>query len=55
MKHITMLGNEYDRELEARVKRWIEEHNDEVIEIINIEYAQYGSMYSATVTYEERK
>ncbi|WP_202711526.1 hypothetical protein [Sporosalibacterium faouarense] len=55
MKHITMLENEYASGLKEKVETWIREHNDEILEIIDIEYEKYGGMLSATITYEEKK
>lgn len=54
MKHVTILENVYVSGLKEKVERWIEKNKDEILEIIDIEYQQYGSMYSATITYEEK-
>ena len=55
MKHVTLLENEYDSGLKAKVKSWLSGHRDDILELVNIEYNQYGSMFSATITYEEKK
>ncbi len=52
---MTLLENEYSSGLKEKVERWIYEHREEIIEIVDIEYEQYGSMFSATITYEEKK
>lgn len=55
MKHVTLLENEYGSDLKDKVQTWVDEHRDEILEIIDIEYEQYGGMYSATITYEENQ
>lgn len=55
MKHVTMMENGYGSGLKEKVQHWIDEHKDEIIEVVDIEYQQYGSMYSATITYEEKR
>ena len=55
MKHVTLLENEYGSGLKEKVQNWIDEHRDEIFEIVDIEYEQYGGMYSATITYEEKQ
>lgn len=40
--------------LEEKVNKWILENEDTLLEIIDIEYTQYGNIYLAIITYEER-
>ncbi|WP_425447955.1 hypothetical protein [Dethiothermospora halolimnae] len=55
MKHVTIVDNTDGNTLNDLINNWIEEHEEEILEVIDIDYQQYGSMYTATVTYEERK
>ncbi len=55
MKHVTLMENGDGSRLKGKVENWIDEHEDEIFEVVDIEYQQYGSMYSATITYEEKR
>lgn len=55
MKHVSIVRYEQEDELEALVNQWIQEHEEEILEIIDISYEQYGDLFTAVLTYEERK
>ena len=40
--------------LEDKVNEWIASNESSILEIIDIEYIQNGSICLATITYEER-
>lgn len=41
--------------LEEKVDEWIRENEEDILEIVDIEYTQEGSVYFAIVTYFERE
>ncbi|MBS4537074.1 hypothetical protein GOQ27_01290 [Clostridium sp. D2Q-11] len=55
MKHVTIVESREDQELlTQKIDLWIIEHEGDILEIIDIEYNNIGSMYMATITYDER-
>lgn len=54
MKHMYIV--DYDGStLRDKVNSWIIENEENILEIVDIEYTQEGSIYFAIVTYIERK
>lgn len=54
MKHMYIV--DYDGStLKEKVDQWIGENEESILEIVDIEYTQEGSIYFAIVTYIERK
>jgi len=41
--------------LTEKVQRWISENEEQILEIIDVEYSQHGNIFLATITFEERK
>ncbi len=54
MKHATIVEYNDGTGLEDKVESWIAESEQQILEIIDIEYSQHGNIYLATITYEER-
>lgn len=52
---MTFLEYEDGSGLKDKVANWVAENEEEILEIIDIEYSQHGNIYIATVTFEERK
>lgn len=55
MKHISMVDYGDGSSLEEKVNQWILSNEENLLEIIDIEYDQHGNMYIATITYLERE
>ncbi len=51
MKHAAFVDNENGLTLKERVAEWIRDNEDDILEIINIEYTQKGNIYVATISY----
>lgn len=51
MKHAAFVDNEDGLSLKERVAEWIRDNEDDILEIIDIEYSQKGNLYIATITY----
>ncbi|MCR2044641.1 hypothetical protein [Anaerosalibacter massiliensis] len=54
MKHMTIVDYSDGSNLKEKVYNWISENEEEILEIIDIEYENSGNIFYATVTYEER-
>ncbi|WP_236909827.1 hypothetical protein [Clostridium sp. Cult3] len=54
MKHVSMVDHYDGSSLEDKVNEWILENEENILEIIDIEYTQHGNVYLAIITYEER-
>lgn len=55
MKYMTILDYNDGSDVEDKVYKWIEDNEEEILEIISIEYENKGNIYFAIITYEERK
>ncbi|WP_236914284.1 hypothetical protein [Clostridium sp. Cult2] len=55
MKYISMVDYGDGSNLEEKVNEWILENEENLLEIIDIEYTQHGNVYLATITYLERE
>ena len=55
MKHATIVEYVDGSVLEDKVNEWIAENEQQILDIIDIEYSQHGNIYLATITYEERE
>ena len=55
MKYISMVDYNDGSSLKEKVDEWILENESYVKNIIDIEYTQYGNIYVAIITYEERE
>lgn len=53
MKHVSMVDHYDGSSLEDKVNEWILENEENILEIIDIEYTQHGNVYLAIITYEE--
>lgn len=51
MKHAAFVDQEDGLNLKEKVAEWIRENEECILEIIDIEYSQNGSIYIATITY----
>jgi hypothetical protein len=51
MKHTSFIQENSGSELESKVKKWIDENEDRILEIVDIEYSQNGNVYYVTITY----
>jgi low affinity Fe/Cu permease len=51
MKHAAFVQYDDDSKLKEKVEEWIRENEDNILEIVDIEYAQKDSIYIATITY----
>ncbi len=51
MKHAAFIQEGSGSELEEKVKKWIKENEDSILEVVNIEYRQNGNIYYATIAY----
>ncbi|SCG83120.1 hypothetical protein DW1_1549 [Proteiniborus sp. DW1] len=54
MKHMTILEYNDGSGLTDKVQRWVSENEDQILEIVDVEYSQHGNIFIATITYEER-
>lgn len=54
MKHMTLLEYDDGSGLKDKVNKWIGENEDNILEIIDIEYTQHGNLFMAMITFEER-
>ncbi len=54
MKHMTLLEYDDGSGLTDKVQRWVIENEEQILEIIDIEYSQHGNIFIATISYEER-
>lgn len=54
MKHMTIVNYNDGLALEDKVYKWIEDNEEEILEIIDVEYENRGNIYFAIITYEER-
>lgn len=54
MKHMTIVDYGDGSDLKEKVYDWISENEEEILEIIDIEYENSGNIFYATVTYKER-
>lgn len=55
MKHMTIVEYNDGSGLTEKVQRWISENEEQILEIIDVEYSQHGNIFLATITFEERK
>ncbi|MGF7056533.1 hypothetical protein [Brassicibacter mesophilus] len=55
MKHATIVEYNDGSGLEDKVNEWIAENEQQILDIIDVEYSQHGNIYLATITYEERE
>lgn len=51
MKHAAFVQYEDGSKLKEKVAEWIRENEEDILEIIDIEYTQRDSVYIATITY----
>jgi low affinity Fe/Cu permease len=51
MKHAAFVQYDDDTKLKEKVEEWIRENEDNILEIVDIEYTQRDSIYIATITY----
>lgn len=51
MKHAAFVQYDDDSKLKEKVEEWIRENEDNILEIVDIEYTQKDSIYIATITY----
>jgi uncharacterized membrane protein YgaE (UPF0421/DUF939 family) len=51
MKHASFIQYEDGSKLKEKVAEWIRENEDDILEIIDIEYTEKDSVYIATITY----
>ena len=54
MKHMSIAYYNYGLALEDKVYKWIEDNEEEILEIIDVEYENRGNIYFAIITYEQR-
>lgn len=51
MKHAAFVQYEDGSKLKEKVAEWIRDNEENILEIIDIEYTQRDSVYIATITY----
>ena len=51
MKHAAFVMKCEEAILDQKVQEWIKENEDNILEIVDIEYSQRGDMCIATITY----
>lgn len=51
MKHTSFIQENSGSELEGKVKKWIAENEDNILEIVDIEYSNEGNVYFVTISY----
>ncbi len=51
MKHAAFVDQEDGIRLKEKVAEWIRENEERILEIVDIQYIQNGSLYIATITY----
>lgn len=51
MKHAAFIQYEDSSKLKEKVAEWIRNNEDDILEIVNIEYTEKDSVYIATITY----
>lgn len=55
MRHVTIIQDHDDSiTLNEKIDMWIKDNEEEILEIIDIDWQKVGSFYMATVTYQER-
>lgn len=54
MKFKSFVSYEEGSHLEEEVKDWINSNEENILEIVDIEYNQEGNIYIAIVTYREK-
>lgn len=55
MKHMTIVDYNDGLDLEDKVYKWIEDNEEEILEVIDVEFENRGNIFFAIVTYEERR
>lgn len=55
MKYMSMVDYYDGSSLKTKVDEWTSENESSIESIIDIEYTQYGNIYVAIITYEERE
>lgn len=55
MKYMYIVDYQDGSTLREKVNEWIEENEENILEIIDIEYNQEGNLYFAIVSYLERE
>ncbi|WMM25495.1 hypothetical protein RBU61_02200 [Tissierella sp. MB52-C2] len=55
MKYMYIVDYKDGSALKEKVNQWIDENEENILEIIDIEYNQEGNLYFSIVTYLERE
>ena len=55
MKHVSIVDYGDGTNLEEKMNEWILTNEENLLEIIDIEYTQHGNMFLATITYLEKE
>lgn len=51
MKHAAFIDQKDGSGLKDRVKEWIKENEEDILEIVDVEYREEGGVFIATITY----
>ncbi|WP_159436155.1 hypothetical protein [Anaerosalibacter sp. Marseille-P3206] len=54
MRHMTIIDCNDGLDLEDKVYNWIEDNEEEILEVIDVEFENRGNIFFAIITYEER-